>query len=448
MKNRWLIAAAAVGIHISIGSVYAWSVIAKPLMQQFDLSLTEVSITFSVAIFFLGMSAAFFGHFVESRGPRISGTISSLFFGLGIIGSGLVVKFAAAHNDIVLNLGQIGDHAIQLKFIYMIYLTYGVLGGTGLGTGYIAPVSTLIKWFPDKRGMATGMAIMGFGFAAFFGGPLMQILIDKVGIANMFFILGSIYFVLMFSSAQYLAPPPEGWLPAGFKARLDSGQRILKKDLAMLDARQAVKTIRFYYLWLMLFINITCGIAILSVASPLAQEVTGMTSGAAAAMVGMMGLFNGLGRIGWSSLSDHLGRPAVWTTFFIIEIAAYFLLPNIVNQMMFQGMLFLIMTCYGGAFASVPAYISDIFGTRQVSAIHGYILTAWAAAGVVGPLFVSWVHDNTQSYTKTMYVFGFLFVVALVTALLMIAEIKKHHKIQLLRHPMDSPPRDGTHTSK
>ena len=428
MKNRWLIAAAAVGIHISIGSVYAWSVIAKPLMKQFDLNLTEVSIAFSVAIFFLGMSAAFFGHFVETRGPRISGTLSSLFFGLGIIGSGLVVKLASAHHDVVFNLGQIGAHAIQLKLIHLIYLTYGVLGGTGLGTGYIAPVSTLIKWFPDKRGMATGMAIMGFGFAAFFGGPIMQILIDKVGIANMFFILGTVYFVLMFSSAQYLAPPPEGWMPEGFKARIESGQKVIQKDLAMLDAHQAVKTVRFYYLWLMLFINITCGIAILSVASPLAQEVTGMTSIAAAAMVGMMGLFNGIGRIGWSSLSDHLGRPAIWTTFFVIEIAAYFLLPNIPNKAMFQIILFLIMTCYGGAFASVPAYISDIFGTRQVSAIHGYTLTAWAAAGVVGPLFLSWVRDTTGSYTKTLYVFGCLFVVALITSLLMIVEIQSHRR--------------------
>lgn len=439
MKNRWLIAASAVGIHISIGSVYAWSVVAKPLMKEFSLNLTEVSIAFSIAIFFLGTSAAFFGHFVETKGPRISGTMASIFFGLGIICSGFVVKFAPAYNGVVFTLGHIGSYAINLKFIYLLYLTYGVLGGTGLGTGYITPVSTLIKWFPDKRGMATGMAIMGFGFAAFFGGPIMQMLIAKVGIANMFFILGSIYFVLMFLSAQYLAPPPLGWMPAKFQAKIASGQKVLKKDLAMLDAHQAVKTVRFYYLWLMLFINITCGIAILSVASPLAQEVTGMTPIAAAAMVGFMGLFNGIGRIGWSSLSDHLGRPAVWTTFFVIEIAAYFFLPSIVYPVMFQVILFLIMTCYGGAFASVPAYISDIFGTKQVSAIHGYILTAWAAAGVVGPLLVSWIRDTTGSYTKTLYIFGCLFIVALTTSLLMIADIIK------LRKQLDVDPHHAPH---
>ena len=428
MKNRWLIAASAVGIHISIGSVYAWSVVSKPLMKQFNLSLTEVSIAFSIAIFFLGMSAAFFGHFVENKGPRKSGSLAAVFFGLGIVGSGLVVKLAPAYNDIVFTLGHIGSHAINLKFIYLIYLTYGVLGGCGLGTGYITPVSTLIKWFPDKRGMATGMAIMGFGFAAFFGGPIMAMLIAKVGIANMFFILGSTYFVLMFSSAQYLSPPPAGWSPAGFHEKVQSGKKKIKADLAYLSANQAVKTVRFYYLWLMLFINITCGIAILSVASPLAQEVTGMTPLAAATMVGFLGLFNGLGRIGWSSLSDHIGRPAVWTTFFIIEIAAYFLLPGISSQVMFQSILFLIMTCYGGAFASVPAYISDVFGTKQVSAIHGYILTAWATAGVVGPLLLSWVRDTTGSYTKTLYIFGCLFIVALTTSLLLIADMKRLRK--------------------
>jgi OFA family oxalate/formate antiporter-like MFS transporter len=424
IKNRWLIALSAVGIHISIGSVYAWSVVAKPLMKQFSLNLTEVSIAFSIAIFFLGTSAAFFGHFVETRGPRTSGTMSSIFFGLGIICSGFVVKFAPAYNGVVLTLGHIGSYAINLKFIYLIYLTYGVLGGTGLGTGYITPVSTLIKWFPDKRGMATGMAIMGFGFAAFFGGPIMQMLIAKVGIANMFFILGSIYFVLMFLSAQYLAPPPHGWMPAKFQAKIASGQKVIKKDLAMLDAHQAIKTVRFYYLWLMLFINITCGIAILSVASPIAQEVTGMTPIAAAAMVGLMGLFNGIGRIGWSSLSDHLGRPVVWTTFFVIEIVAYFFIPSIVNQVVFQVIIFLIMTCYGGAFASVPAYISDLFGTKQVSAIHGYILTAWSAAGIFGPIFLAMVKDRTQSYSATLYIFSGFFVIALTTSTLLIINIR------------------------
>lgn len=405
MKNRWLIALSAVGIHISIGSVYAWSVVINPLISNFGWERWQISLAFSIAIFFLGISAAFFGHFVETRGPRTSGALSALCFGLGVSGAGL---------------------AILLKNLILLYVFYGVLGGIGLGIGYIAPVSTLIKWFPDKRGLATGMAVMGFGFAALISSPVMQWLIQNVGIGAMFFILGPIYLTVIFCSAQYLSPPPSEWAPAGFRKNIASGKTKSQEDLAMLTANEAIKTLRFYYLWLMLFINITCGIALLSVASPLAQEATGMTAMAAAAMVGFMGLFNGLGRIGWSGLSDHLGRPTVWTTFFILEIAAFFLIPHIASKGIFQILIFLIITCYGGAFASAPAYISDLFGTRQVSAILGYLLTAWAVAGIVGPLLVSWVRDTTGSYTKTLYLFGSLFIVALILSLLMILNIRQH----------------------
>lgn len=404
MKNRWLIAASAVGIHISIGSVYAWSVVSKPMMKEFGWSLKEVSLTFSIAIFFLGISAAFLGHFVEKEGPRKAGTLAAVLFGTGLLGAGL---------------------AIQLKALWLLYLTYGVLGGMGLGTGYITPVSTLIKWFPDKRGMATGMAIMGFGFAALLAGPVMRAIIDAMGIAAMFYILGGVYFVLMLASAQYLAPPPEGWAPAGYHESIASGKKKKQLDLAMLTANESIKTLRFYYLWLMLFINITCGIAVISVASPMAQEVTGMTPTAAATMVGLMGLFNGLGRIGWSSLSDHLGRPRIWVAFFVIQIVAFFALPSISVALAFQAIIFLILTCYGGGFASVPAYISDIFGTKQVSAIHGYILTAWAMAGIVGPMLASWVRETTGNYRKTLYIFAGLFIAALTVSLLMIVNIRQ-----------------------
>jgi OFA family oxalate/formate antiporter-like MFS transporter len=405
MKNRWLIAASAVGIHISIGSVYAWSVVSKPLMKEFGWSLKEVSLTFSIAIFFLGLSAAFLGHFVEKKGPRKAGTLAAVLFGTGLIGAGI---------------------AIGLKSLPLLYLTYGVLGGMGLGTGYITPVSTLIKWFPDKRGMATGMAIMGFGFAALVAGPVMRAIIDSMGIAPMFYILGAVYFFLMLASSQYLAPPPEGWTPAGFHESISSGKRKVKKDLAMLTANEAVKTIRFYTLWLMLFLNATCGIAVISVASPMAQEVTGMTPIAAAAMVGLMGLFNGTGRLGWSWLSDLIGRSSIWVLFFVIQIFIFLALPNITHPALFQIAIFTILTCYGGGFSCMPAHISDVFGTQQVSAILGYILTAWAMAGIVGPMLVSWVRETTGDYTKTLNIFAGLFVVALATSVMMILNVKKH----------------------
>ncbi|EGK13559.1 MFS family major facilitator transporter, oxalate:formate antiporter [Desmospora sp. 8437] len=407
-KNRWLIAASAVGIHISIGSVYAWSVFTKPLKSQFGWSDGEVSFTFSLAILFLGLSAAYLGHYVEKHGPRKSGTLAALFFGVGIAGSGLAV-----------NLGS----------LYMLYLFYGVLGGIGLGVGYIAPVSTLVKWFPDRRGLATGLAIMGFGFASLISSPIMARLIGSVGIANTFYLLGGLYFILMFFSSRYLSPPPKDWLPAGFKEKVDAGKSPVKRDIAQLTANQAVRTRRFYFLWLMLFINVTCGIAIISVASPVAQEIAGMSALSAATMVGLMGLFNGIGRIGWASFSDYIGRPATYTAFFVIQLLAFFILPQTTHSLLFQLLIFLILTCYGGGFASIPAYIGDLFGTRELGAIHGYILTAWSAAGLVGPSIASWVHETTGNYSGSLTVFAGFFAVALIISLWIRSDIHRLRKM-------------------
>lgn len=403
-KNRWLIAASAVGIHISIGSAYAWSVFTKPLINEYGWDLSQVSLAFSIAIFMLGMSAAFMGRFVEKNGPRKSGMLAAAFFGVGVAGSGL---------------------ATAMESIYMLYLFYGIIGGIGLGIGYIAPVSTLVKWFPDRRGLATGLAIMGFGFAALLSGPAAAELIETVGISGTFYILGAIYFIVMTVASQYLAPPPEGWMPQGFQAQVDAGKKKMKEDLSQLTANEAVKTRRFWMLWTMLFLNVTCGIAVISVASPMAQQIAGMTPAAAAVMVGLMGLFNGGGRIGWATISDYIGRPNVYTTFFVIQVLAFFLLPVAYSAILFQVLIFAILTCYGGGFASVPAYIGDIFGTKQLGAIHGYILTAWALAGVAGPILLSTIYEATQSYNMTMYIFSILFIAALVLSLLIRADIKK-----------------------
>ncbi|CAH0343792.1 OFA family MFS transporter [Bacillus sp. CECT 9360] len=409
-KNRWLIAASAVGIHISIGSVYAWSVFTKPLANEFDWDLTDISLTFSLAILFLGLSAAFLGHFVEKYGPRKAGILAAVFFGIGMTGSGL---------------------AINMESLLLLYIFYGVLGGIGLGVGYIAPVSTLVKWFPDRRGLATGLAIMGFGFAALISSPIMQNLIESVGIANTFFILGTSYFLIMIASSLYLEPPTKGWMPSGFQEKVKSGDAVLHQDLSQLTANEAVKTKRFYYLWVMLFINITCGIAIISAASPLAQESIGLSPVAAAALVGVLGAFNGLGRIGWASVSDFIGRPNTYTTFFILQIIAFPLLTVTDNPLLFQIILAIIYTCYGGGFASIPAYIGDLFGTKQLGAIHGYILTAWAAAGLIGPMFASWIREATGSYSQSLMVFTGLFVIALIVSLFIRLDIKKIRATQV-----------------
>ncbi|WP_041087990.1 L-lactate MFS transporter [Jeotgalibacillus soli] len=403
-KNRWLIALSAVGIHLSIGSVYAWSNFTNPLIEEFGWSNQQVQLTFSIAILFLGLSAAFLGHFVEKYGPRKAGLLAAAFFGAGITGAGF---------------------AVQLGSLPLLYLSYGVLGGIGLGVGYIAPVSTLVKWFPDRRGLATGLAIMGFGFAAAISSPIMDMLIKSVGIASTFYILGISYFIVMLFSSLYLAKPEEGWLPEGFKDKVNSGKVKLKQDLAQLTANEAVKTKRFYYLWIMLFINITCGIAILSAAKPLAEETIGLSTAEAAALVGVLGIFNGLGRIGWASVSDYIGRTNTYTTFFVLQIGLFFMLPQTSTALLFQVMLAVIYTCYGGGFASIPAFIGDIFGTKQLGAIHGYILTAWAAAGLAGPLFAAWVKDTTGTYAASLTVFGGLFIAALIVSILIRFDIKR-----------------------
>jgi len=404
VKNRWFMAMAAMAIHICIGSVYAWSVYVNPIQSTMNWTLTDVTITFSVAIFFLGLSAALMGKFVESKGPRAAATLAAVLFGLGTVGSGL---------------------AIYMESKILLYLTYGVLGGAGLGIGYISPVSMLVKWFPDRRGMATGLAIMGFGFASAISGPAIKVLIDAVGVSSTFYILGSIYFIIMFTAAQYLANPPEGYMPERLSNAINAGTKKIKEDLVNITRNEAVKTARFYGLWIMLFINVTCGIAIISVASPLLQEVIGISALAAASAVGLMGIFNGAGRIIWASVSDYLTRPVVFIIFFITQIIAFYLLTTVTSVLLFTILVYYIMTCYGGAFASVPAYIGDIFGTKELGAIHGYILTAWALAGLAGPIIIAYVKDTTGSYSGTLYVFVGLFFVALITSIFMLLNIKK-----------------------
>lgn len=405
-KNRWLIAASAVGIHISIGSVYAYSVMIIPMEELLGWEIVDITFAFSIAILFLGLSSAFLGFLVDTKGPRFSGSLSAMFYTLGILGTGLAV--------------QTGSYTL---FVF----AYGVLGGIGLGLGYITPVSTLIKWFPERRGLATGMAIMGFGFAALIFGPLMAFMFEEIGMPSTFYILGGLYFCLMMVSASYLEPPPENWHPEKINGN-SSKVKKSKTDLSNSSALEALKTARFYFLWIMLFINITCGIGIISVASPLAQEVTGVTVLQASAIVGLMGLFNGIGRIVWASLSDVIGRPVTYATFFAIQIIGFSMIIGFENVLMFQIMLYLILTCYGGGFATVPAFLGDLFGTKQVGTIHGYLLTAWSAAGITGPMIISVLRETTGSYAMSMQIFSGFFVVALISTGLLWLNMKKVRK--------------------
>ncbi|MBP2649489.1 MAG: yhjX 1 [Firmicutes bacterium] len=389
MKNRWLIALAAVGIHICIGSVYAWSVLTKPIMQELGIGLKETQWAFSLAIFFLGLSAAFLGGYVEKHGPKRAGLTAAAFFSVGLFGTGIAVLF---------------------KSLPLLYLFYGVIGGIGLGTGYITPVSTLVKWFPEKRGFATGIAIMGFGFASFIAGPIIQTLIEHYSLVATFEILGVIYLLIMVPSALYLSPPTTD----------DKSAKVVNNNLlteeCQMTSREALGTWQFYALWWMLFTNITCGIGLLSVISPMAQDVVKMSPLAAAAMVGIVGLINGLGRLFWASVSDYIGRSNTYLAFFLIQIVAFFLLAKTSDSFSFQLLIYLIISCYGGGFSTIPAFLSDIFGTKELSSIHGKILTAWAAAGVVGPFLVAWVKETTSSYSNMLLIFAGCFIVSALVA--------------------------------
>ena len=393
MRNRWCIALAAVGIHISIGSVYAWSVLTRPIMAQLGFSLAETTWAFSLAILFLGFSAGFLGKYVEKYGPRRSGLVSMCFFGAGMLGTAL---------------------ALSLGSLPLLYLFYGVIGGIGLGVGYITPVSTLVKYFPNHRGFATGLAIMGFGFAALIAGPVMQQLTARFGLTQNFLILGTVYMVLIGASSLYLKPPAKAAVQQASQGRgaASAPRTPVSRDASTLGATasEAMHTWQFGALWWIFFVNITCGIGLLAVASPMAQEVVGMDATQAASMVGIIGLLNGGGRILWSTASDYLGRGLTYMLFFVLEVAAFALLSGTRDAFVFQALVLLIISCYGGGFSCMPAYLSDLFGTRELSAIHGRVLTAWGVAGVVGPTLVSLFREQTQGYTAILLFFAGLFV--------------------------------------
>jgi len=406
-KNRWLIALSAISIHLSIGAAYAYSVYTNPIHDTMGWSTTGITLSFTIMMALAGIAAAFFGPFVEKKGPRKSAILAAILFGLGQAGAGV---------------------AVAIDSLPLFLLTYGLASGLGMGIGYIAPVSTLIKWFPDRRGLATGMAVLGFGAGALITAPIAASLMESIGISMTFYILGVSYFVLMLLGASYIAPPPEGWMPEVMKKDIASGKKVMKKDLSQLTAKEAVRTRRFWMLWSMMLINTTAGIMMISVASPMAQEVVGLSAAGAAAMVGIMGIFNGGGRLGWAAISDYIGRPTVFLTFFILQLIAFLTLPNITNVLLFQALVFIVVSCYGGGFSNLPAFIGDLFGTKQLGAIHGLLLTTWSLGGIMGPLLVSQIRERTESYIPVFYVFTVLIFMAFLVAILLQIDIKKVKK--------------------
>lgn len=402
-KNRWFIALSAIAIHLSIGGAYAYSVYKNPITQQMGWTETKVTIAFTIMMGLAGFAAALFGSFVEKQGPRRSAMLAAVLFGLGQAGAGVAIIFDS---------------------VVLYWLTYGLLSGLGMGIGYIAPVSTLVKWFPDRRGLATGMAVLGFGAGALITAPVATKLMAEFGISSTYFILGASYFTFMMLGALYIAPPKE-------EGALTVQKYATKgRALAQMSARQAVRTRQFWMLWSMHLINVTAGLMMISVASPMAQEVVGLSVAGAATMVGLMGLFNGGGRLIWAAASDYMGRHNVFVIFFVIQLIAFMTLPVTTNIIVFQLLIFLVVSCYGGGFSNLPAFASDLFGTKQLGVIHGYLLTTWSLGGVFGPLIVSAIYNATDSYIPVFYTFTILISISFAISLWLRHDVTKRMKNQ------------------
>lgn len=428
--NRWMVPPAALAVHLCIGQAYAFSVFNEPLTRIIgvtspapgDWQLTTLGWVFSLAIFFLGISAAFAGKWLEKVGPRRTMFTSACCFGGGFLVSAL---------------------GIWLHQIWLLYLGYGVLGGIGLGLGYVSPVSTLIRWFPDRRGMATGMAIMGFGGGAMIGAPLSVALMNhfksasSAGVAETFVVMGVVYFLSMTLGALAIRIPAPGWAPPGYVPAASAGKMVTHANVHI---DQALKTPQFYLLWVILFLNVTAGIGVLGQAAVMIQETFKgtITAAAAAGFVGLLSIGNMTGRFLWSSASDYFGRKATYAIFFALGAALYMAVPAVGasgNVAMFVICYFLILTMYGGGFATIPAYLADMFGTAYVGGIHGRLLTAWAAAGIAGPALVNYIREyelamgvpRSEVYVDTLHIMAALLVVGFVCNLLVRPVHARHH---------------------
>jgi MFS transporter, OFA family, oxalate/formate antiporter len=370
--KRWYIAIAAIVMQLCLGTVYAWSVFKKPLIASHGWSEPSVQATMMIMMAVIGVSAAFGGTLVDKKGPRFVATIGGILFGIGTVCAGL---------------------ADQLGSIWLLYIGYGVIGGLGNGFGYVTPIATLIRWFPDKRGLVTGLAVMGFGAGAFFMGKIAPAMVNSMGVAQTFYIWGAIFFVLVIAAAQVYKNPPQGWLPAGFKPASSS---ISAADSFTFD--EAVKTPQWWMLWGMLFLNVSAGLGLISQLSPMAQDVISKAEGvtdpkvlavAGGAILAYASIFNGLGRLFWASMSDFIGRKNVFITMFVTQALLYIYLPQVSAVFLFTVIACYLLACYGGGFATMPAFAADSFGPGYIGKVYGIMLTAWGCAGVFGPLVFS-----------------------------------------------------------
>ena len=428
--SRWMFPPAAIAVQMCIGQVYAFSVFNVPLTKLIgksapikgqDWTIPSVGWIYSIALIVLGLSAAIFGKWVEKSGPRKTMVASAFCF-----------------------CGGLGTAAIGVAYhqLWLLYVGYGLIGGIGLGLGYIAPVSTLIKWFPDRPGMATGFAIMGFGSGALIGGPLANLLMShfrnpgSMGVGEAYLVMGGIYLCLMLFGAAIARVPAADWKPEGWTPPDKSANAMVTS--ASVSADTAIKTPQFWLLWLVLCMNVSAGIGILGQASLMTQDMFGVTAAVGTGFVGLLSIFNMAGRFLWSSTSDFTGRKGIYLVYFLLGITLYFLIPfaqHSKNVTLFVGLCCVIISMYGGGFATIPAYLRDMFGTYQVGAIHGRLITAWSFAAVIGPTTLNYVSTynkehgvpKNEAYNTVMYICMGLLLIGCIANLLVRPVDTKYH---------------------
>jgi OFA family oxalate/formate antiporter-like MFS transporter len=376
-NNRWVIAIAGVFFQIALGAVYAWSVFRVPLTKQFGWSISEVTLTFTISIFVLGCTAFFGGLWLNRKGPRIVALTGGALYGLGVF----LASFS--HN------------------LWWLYFSYGLIGGIGLGFGYIVPVAVLVKWFPDKRGLITGIAVGGFGAGALITAPVATRLIQTVGVLSTFAYLGIGYLIVTIISGSFMQNPPDGWKPEGWSPTARETSERAGHDFVL---SEALKSWQWWALWLLLFLNTCAGISVISQEAPIFQELTKVSAVVAGGMVGVVSLGNAVGRVFWAWVSDLITRRATFFVMFLLQVLLFWFLPSIASASLMTIVTFVVLMCYGGGFGTMPAFTADYFGPKNVGPIYGLMLTAWGFASAFGPLFIAHMRETTGSYSGALRV--------------------------------------------
>jgi len=390
--NRWGLAAAGFLMQMALGAVYAWSVFRTPLSKQFHWSISDVTLTFTICIFVLGVSAFFGGLWLNKKGPRVVALTGGFLYGLGVF----LASFSADK-------------------LWWLYLSYGLIGGVGLGFGYIVPVAVLVKWFPDKRGLITGIAVGGFGAGALVTAPVATRLIQSVGVLQTFAYLGVAYLIVTMATGALMKNPPDGWKPEGWSPSAIQSKQRAAKDYSL---GGALKTWQWWALWLLLFLNTSAGISLISQESPMFQEIAKVTAIVAANMVGIVSIGNAVGRIFWAWTSDAITRRWTFVAMFLVQVGLFWMLPGIASVTILTTVSFIILMCYGGGFGTMPAFAADYFGSKNVGPIYGLMLTAWGSASAFGPLLIAHLRQASGSYVSGLHVIAIIMAVSVLLPIL------------------------------